>query len=149
MEVFTLHRFRAVPRTAAALQTFHREHKYLLMGHSPGGLQRLGRIAAEPAAGGMADRFARYGTELIRVLRAPVTAGRRVNAAQHVYGYFKRNFPPGNRSHFEALLERFRRNEVPRQVLTENLRQLQRLFPEPYIEAQRFFEPYPAALAAA
>ncbi len=100
-------RFKHLNSGVAALQTFHRNYKFLLLAFAgPEGLRRLGRFAADGA-------FASYRTELRRALAGVPRRGTVTDALIHMYGYLKDGLTPEEKQSLLRSIEDFRTEKVP------------------------------------
>jgi len=114
--VFELKRFREEVESApsvSALQAFHAGAKYLLMAHSPEGLNELGRLAAGAVSGNLSETVADYAVRLLAVMAEPATVGRHVNALQHMQGYFGDRLSAQERDELAYVLDEYAREQVP------------------------------------
>ncbi len=100
-------RFKHLGSGVAALQTFHRNYKFLLLAFAgQGGLKRLGRFAAD----GQAES---YRTELRVALAGVPRRGTVTDALIHMYGYLKEALTPGEKQTLLRSIEDFRLEKVP------------------------------------
>lgn len=146
--VFTLADFR---RTRAAgrvgeLVEFHARHKLLLMAAHQTEMRRLGRVVAEAKKRPIDEVFDDYGTGLRRALDAPWRRGAVVNVLMHAMGYFRDSLSAREKTHFLRLLADYRLRRVPLSTATAVVRSWIERVDEPYLRAQRFFEPFPPSL---
>jgi hypothetical protein len=77
-----------LPRTPQQLWA---HHKYSVMARSSASVHRIGALVAARQSGMSLDHLAR---ELVAILRVPPSAGRLVNALQHMWGYVSGVAPP-------------------------------------------------------
>jgi uncharacterized protein YbgA (DUF1722 family)/uncharacterized protein YbbK (DUF523 family) len=99
--------------TRGQLVRFHTAEKLLLLAHSPAAYRALGRLVASAARLPPAEVQERYRTGFMGALAAPASAGRVMNALQHMAGYFKRTLPEGERRELAHLIEEHRRGRLP------------------------------------
>lgn len=57
-----------------------------------------------------------------------------INAAQHMWGYFKKNASPDEKEHFLAQLAAYAKGEVSSQVVLQELKRLLDRYPNSYLE---------------
>jgi uncharacterized protein YbbK (DUF523 family)/uncharacterized protein YbgA (DUF1722 family) len=99
--------------TRGQLVRFHTVEKLLLLAHSPAAYRALGRLVATSARMPRAEVRQRYAAGFMEALAAPASAGRVMNALQHVAGYFKRTLPDGERRELAHLIDEHRRGRLP------------------------------------
>jgi uncharacterized protein YbgA (DUF1722 family)/uncharacterized protein YbbK (DUF523 family) len=146
--LYTVTRFRAARSegTMKALVRFQTEHKLLLMGYGQEPLRRLGRIVANAEGAPVVEVFARYAEALGPLLRKPARPGAIVNVLQHAFGYLSDELSGRERQYFLDLVEEYRDERLPLAALLAVLRAWIVREGVPYLEVQRFFEPYPRDL---
>ncbi len=146
--LFAARRFREIQTGGAMgdLVQFHTEYKLQLMAHSPSGLNKLGRIVANPASAPTRDVLARYGETLASVMAAPLRPGSTCNVLSHAFGYVSKELKPGERKYFLELMDEFRDDRLPLSALLTVLKSWVLRFDQSYLLQQRFFEPYPRPL---
>ncbi len=146
--LFTAARFRAARAIGAlsALVRFQTEHKLLLMGYGQEPLRRLGRIVANPRRAPAGEVFTCYAEALGPLLRKPAQPGPVVNVLQHAFGYLTDDLSGKERRYFLELVEEYRDERLPLAALLAVLGAWIIREGVPYLEVQRFFEPYPREL---
>jgi uncharacterized protein YbgA (DUF1722 family)/uncharacterized protein YbbK (DUF523 family) len=148
-QVFALKRFRDEVKAAPAvraLQAFHACSKYLLMAHSPDGLQALGRLAAAATPANLAATLAAYETQLLAAMAEGATVGRHVNALQHMQGYFSEQLTPMEREELAGVLDEYAREQVPLIVPVTLFRHYIFKYQAAYLMQQHYLYPHPAEL---
>jgi uncharacterized protein YbgA (DUF1722 family)/uncharacterized protein YbbK (DUF523 family) len=98
--------------TAKRLIAFHSAYKFLVMAHSVSSYQSVGRLLAD-LSGDLEAIAARYFSALMQSLATPASRGGHANALAHLQGYVKRAIPSRSRQELAALIESYRRGEVP------------------------------------
>lgn len=141
--VFAFHRWKKVSPKVAEIQKFHQQYKLLLMAHSPGKYQLLGKIAANSLKLPVKKVSESYGKLFGEALLVPTSVKKRVNVLQHVWGYFKEEIPMKERSGFIEIIEDYRNEELTFIAALTCLKQLLNRVSIPYLESQFFFAPYP------
>lgn len=138
----------ALDEGPGSLVSFHTRYKLVLMAHSPGGQQELGRLVAE--AGSSFDEVAAaYRDGFAEAMAEPASRGGHVNVIQHAQGYFKKQLAGPEKRQFESLQEQYREGSLPLQALLAVLGSWVERFDEPYLREQRYFRPYPQPLVVA
>lgn len=128
------------------LQSFHQQHKFLLLSHDPEAYSRLGRIAANPDSIPAQEACQLYHLELARALSTPPSPGKRINALQHLFGFFKNSVNSEEKEHFLALLEEYRAGLRPFGTALSLVEHLCRRFNHAYLLNQVIFYPFPLSL---
>lgn len=146
--LFAARRFREIQATGAMadLVQFHTEYKLQLMAHSPSGLNKLGRVVANPSSAPAAQVLANYGEALASVMASPLRCGATCNVLSHAFGYVSKQLKPGERKYFLELMQEFRDDRLPLSALLTVLKSWVLRFDQGYLLQQRFFEPYPRPL---
>ena len=146
--LFALARFRLAAERGCmgSLVRFQTEHKLLLMAQGARHPARLGRIAGGSPRGTTEEAIRRYREALGEALRHPPPAGDTANALQHAFGYLSDGLTPRERDLFLELLDDYRAHRVPLAALLSVLRAWTARQEEPYLEVQRFLDPYPREL---
>lgn len=128
------------------LQQFHQQHKFLLLSHNPSSFTQLGRIAANSQGLDPEQACQLYNAELRKALRTPPSPGKRINALQHLFGFFKDFVNSNEKEHFLTLLEQYRAGLKPFSAALSLLEHLSRRFDHSYILNQTIFYPFPLSL---
>jgi uncharacterized protein YbgA (DUF1722 family)/uncharacterized protein YbbK (DUF523 family) len=147
--VFVHHRWRRLQTegiTPASLLEFHTCHKYLVMAHSLRTYRRLGKMLSDLAKNTLSEIAALYFAELMAALAKPARRPNHVNVLQHLAGYLSSHLDGCDRQALMAVIEAYRRGEVPLIVPVTLLRHHQSRIQNPYLMRQYYLEPYPAAL---
>jgi uncharacterized protein YbgA (DUF1722 family) len=137
---------RAGGLDAATLIDFHTRHKYLLMAHSQAAYKRLGRLLSDLSGADLDALADEYQAEFMSALARRVSRARHVNVLQHLQGYLKRAITPADKVEIATAIEEYRRGEVPLVVPIRLLLHYFRCYPDEYIAAQAYLDPYPARL---
>jgi len=154
-QVFALHTFKRRTQAFAGgrpssliseLQSFHQQHKFLLLSHDPEAYSRLGRIAANPEGRPAQEACQLYHLALAQALSTPPSPGKRVNALQHLFGFFKNCVNNEEKEHFLALLEEYREGLRPFSTALSLVEHLCRRFNHAYLLNQVIFYPFPLTL---
>ncbi len=147
--VFVLRRWFALREdglSSAALTEFHARHKLIIMSHDPGKYLALGRLLAEAGKADLAQVADEYLSRLMQLLKVTATRGKHVNVLQHVAGYLKKSLAADDRQELAAAIEDYRTGLVPLIVPITLLNHFFRKFPNFYIAASWYMNPYPAEL---
>jgi uncharacterized protein YbgA (DUF1722 family) len=128
------------------LVAFHTAHKFVLLSHSPGRYQELGRLVAGAKARAGKRLGALYAERFMEALRSPATVARHFNVLQHTAGYFKDILHAEDKQDLQRVLDDYRRHLVHLVVpLTLVKHHIERQRIE-YLQNQIYFHPHPVEL---
>lgn len=144
--VFATWRLKRVEPEVREIQAFHQAHKLLLMSHHPAHYRALGDIAANREKRPPEEVLCAYRVAFCRAMETPCTRGRRTNALQHVFGYFKDRIDSKERRQVMEVIAAYQAGMVPFIVPVTLLRYLVEKFTVSYLNEQAFFHPYPEDL---
>lgn len=133
-------------RSAAALQEFHRDHKLLLMSHSPSRTTELGRVVSSMNRVNTAESLIAYRSAFMKTLAIPATPGTRANALEHAFGHLKKLLDSAEKQRVLESIHAYRTGHQPFESPRTLLYFLIRKFRIGYLDGQHFFSPYPAEL---
>jgi uncharacterized protein YbgA (DUF1722 family)/uncharacterized protein YbbK (DUF523 family) len=146
-KLWTLAAFRDAARSdAAALVEFHARNKLLLMAHGEQHMRRLGRLVADAGTAPRASLLCAYRDGLRAALARPARPGANVNVLMHALGHVSDALAPGERRHFLATLESYRRGKSPLSAAKAIAGAWAARFEVPYLAGQRYWAPYPEDL---
>jgi len=137
-------RLVAAGLTKANLIAFHSAYKYLLMAHSITAYRAAGRLLSD-VSGDLDSIGGQYLTILMQGLSKPARAGGHANVLQHLAGYVKDELDSETRRELAALIDAYRRDEVPLLAPLSLLKHHLRRFPDRYALDQIYLNPHPAA----
>ena len=146
--IFTLTAFRQIKASGRMrdLVSFQTDNKLLLMAYNQTELKALGRIVANPGKEPEETVFAEYEAHLKKALSKPSRFTSDINVLMHALGYFSKKLSHEEKAFFLDSLEQFRNEKVPLSAVLSIIRSWIVRFGEPYLERQRYFEPYTVAL---
>ncbi|RME34650.1 MAG: DUF1722 domain-containing protein [Gammaproteobacteria bacterium] len=146
--VWCLHRwYRLGADDLAGFIRFHAAHKLLLMARGSDAYTGLGRIVSGVTRETLAERRGRYIRRFMEVLSKRVSRAQHYNVLQHILGHFRRRLAPADRRELLDLFGSYRSAEVPLAAPLTLLRHHLRRNPDPWLDQQYYFRPYPDALA--
>ena len=149
MRVFAHYHFRnevlAQP-TYANLLKYHSSYKYLLMAHSQQAYKSLGKRLATAANEPLDELLVEYQTTFMKAIEHPAKRGSHCNVLLHILGYLKKTVPGEERQDIADVIEQYQRGEVNLTTPVTLLHHYIKRDGSDYIRAQRYLEPYPAAL---
>jgi uncharacterized protein YbgA (DUF1722 family)/uncharacterized protein YbbK (DUF523 family) len=114
--VFSYARLRAFWKTRwtlGGLVDFHTAHKMALLAHSTDGYRALGRLVAQGKSLARAELRERYEAGFMATLSKPSTPGRHANVLLHLAGHLKRQLNADDKQELLALIDQFRRGDLP------------------------------------
>lgn len=122
-------------RGIGALETEWGRWKYRILEHAPETYQAIRRL--------LKDKSTYPALEMYRRIEAasdlPVTPGSAVNAAQHVWGYFKDRATEGEKKRLQGLLQSFTAGEARLQTVKNKLQSLAAKYGEDYLLHSYYF----------
>jgi uncharacterized protein YbgA (DUF1722 family)/uncharacterized protein YbbK (DUF523 family) len=132
--------------SVARLVAFHSRYKFLVMAHSPVAYRELGRLVAGAKLFNAAELSLRYLTDLMQALKNIASRKQHANVLQHLQGFLKKSLDQAEKQELADVIHRYRQGFLPLMspltLLTHHLRQ----YPNQYLAAQRYLEPYPEQL---
>lgn len=129
------------------LVQFHTAHKMTLMAHSPRHYQEMGRLVAQAGSFPWDEVTEQYGALLMEGMRELAPTGRHFNVLQHLMGFLKDELDGGDKAELLALMEDYRRGQVPLIVPVTLLKHhLRRPAVPEWVHQQVFLYPYPKEL---
>lgn len=130
------------PLTKKDLYRFHARHKLLLLAHNQGVYRALGKELAQQDS--LNDEFlTNYIFRLMRALSKPASRRDHTNVLQHVQGYFRKHIDSKQRTALAQLVLDYRRGTEPLAAPLTMMRHYLSMFPDPYLQEQSYFQPYP------
>lgn len=104
-------------------------YKYSVLERSPERYQTIRQL--------LKDKSMYPGLEMYRIIEAsfslPIEIGNAVNAAQHVWGYFKSSATESEKRRFQELIRKYTAGEADVQAIKKNLLSLARKYREEYL----------------
>lgn len=133
--------------SVSALIAFHSRYKYLVMAFSPRAYKSLGQFVARMKGKDCQQALDNYVKVLLSVFDEPVSVGRHVNAAQHMFGYFKEHLSATEKQQFFEALDAYMSQVSSLHKVNELLLRYSSRFSNDYIAKQTFLAPYPFSLS--
>ncbi len=121
-------------RNVPALEREWARYKYAVMEHSQTAYQEIRRLFH----GGNADPIAFYAL-VERALSRPAEPGGAVNAAQHVWGYFKACASETEKRSFQTALDRFQEGRLTLDAVKRKLYALAEKYESAYLKESYYF----------
>ena len=147
--IFTLadYREKVSNGTMKDLIKFQSRNKYLFMAFSQSGLKKLGKIVANHEKLPFSTVSSQYLSLLMEVLTVKPPKSRYINVMLHIFGYFKNQLMPEEKSHFLDILEQYRDSRIPQSAVMAVLGSWGIRFKNEYLKDQTIFSPFPSELA--
>lgn len=149
-QVFTQARWReflAEQPGLVELQTFHRDHKYLLLSKNERIYREMGPLIANARKENFEEILLEYQAKLFELLASRSSKGQVKNVLEHIYGYFKDQVTSTEKQYFIESVTEFMEGIVPLIAVIKVLEQFLNHYGSDYLKTQIFFHPYPADLA--
>ncbi|MGV6817231.1 MAG: YbgA family protein [Thiotrichales bacterium] len=147
--VYVYHRWLALTRsemTVNKLIQFHTQHKFTLLAHNEAVYRQLGKLVADSGNRNIDGVSADYIAQLMAALKNPATRKRHTNVLMHASGYLKTALSHDEKNELGEVLNKYRSGIVPLIVPLTLLKHHFRRAPNPYIQMQRYIDPYPEEL---
>lgn len=133
--------------TAAGLIDLHSRYKYTLMAHAPQGYALLGQLLADAGKHDPDLLGPRYFAQMMQTMQQKATRKTNTNVLMHLQGYLKQKLQSQEKGSLARVIEHYRQGIVPLIVPVTLLKHYFHLFPDPYINRQAFWRPYPDELS--
>ncbi len=128
------------------LVAFHTRHKLQILAHSTEHYRQLGRLVAQAKETALPELLAAYQTLALAALRLKATVKKNANVLYHLLGYFKKQLRSDEKQEMLAVIDSYRRGEVPLIVPVTLINHYVRYYQEPYLEEQFYLHPHPLEL---
>jgi uncharacterized protein YbgA (DUF1722 family)/uncharacterized protein YbbK (DUF523 family) len=133
--------------TPGELVRFHTAHKMTLLAHSPKHYREMGRLVAQAGSLPWDEIAEQYGTMLVESMRKLASPGRHYNVLQHLMSFLKDELDRADKAELLALMEDYRRGQVPLIVpITLLKHHLRRPTVPEWVHQQVYLYPYPKEL---
>ncbi len=132
--------------SVAKLVNFHSRYKFLVMAHSPLAYRELGRLVASAKLFAPAELAERYLTDLMLALKNIASRKQHANVLQHLQGFLKKSLSTAEKHELSDLIHRYRQGFLPLMSPLTLLAHYLKQFPNSYVSAQRYLNPYPEQL---
>ena len=149
VRIFVYRRWRELLSSGASagrLVDFQRQHKLLLMAHSPEMARQLGKLVAGAGTRPLAAILPEYEALLLTALKQRATVRKNVNVLQHMLGYFKKQLDDFEKRELLGLIGKYHQSLVPLIVPLTLLKHYIDRFQEPYLKDQYYLDPHPLEL---
>ena len=147
--VFCYHRWLLLMQSALTRQSvvvFHTVHKYLLLAHSPGLYQSLGRLVAQAHRYTPKQLVQRYGALFMNALAIHATRPKHVNVLQHLVGHLRERLKPKERTALTVVIGEYHQGLVPLIVPITLIKHYVMMYDVEYIQNQIYLNPHPKEL---
>jgi len=124
---------------------FHSQYKYFLMAHSISAYKTLGKLLSDLSTD--VESIAEcYIYEFMKSISRPISRKHHTNVLQHLQGYFKNHLSSAQRQEFAAVIKDYHEGLLPLLAPLTLIRHFLVEYPDPYLEKQRYLQPYPATM---
>jgi uncharacterized protein YbgA (DUF1722 family)/uncharacterized protein YbbK (DUF523 family) len=148
-QVFAFARLRellSVPWAPRDLVSFHTRHKLQLLAHDPARYRTAGRVVAAAGSAPKEATAAAYQGLFQAAIITRASRGRHANALRHAFGRITRELDRSRRDDLLARMESYQRGADPLSVPVALLAHYASDGELPWLAAQTYLEPFPAAL---
>ncbi len=121
------------------LETEWARWKYRVLARSERDYDAIRRLLKDKAPADPLDLVLRFSALVEGAAERPEDPGAEINAAEHVWGYFKAKAAPAERARFDAKIAAYRAGTATAPQLRAHLRRLAERFEEPYLLASYYF----------
>ncbi|MDH3377017.1 MAG: DUF523 and DUF1722 domain-containing protein [Gammaproteobacteria bacterium] len=149
MRVYVHYNFRHEVRRQPSyhnLLQFHSSYKYLLMAHNQQAYRELGQLLAVSGKEPLPELLDEYQFRFTKAVSKPAKRGSQSNAMQHILGYLSRTVSSEERLGILDVIAQYHRAEVNLATPLTLLNHYIQRAGNDYVRAQRYLEPYPAAM---
>lgn len=130
---------------ASDLIDLYARYKLLIMAYSPAHYRQAGRLLADLSGCDLSQVRDSLYLVLFDALDRYSCRKRQTNALMHVQGYFKKYLPASLKQEFSRMLDSYYQAQLPLSVPMTMIKHYLLLYPNTYLESQKYLEPYPAA----
>ena len=144
--VFIYHRWQQYQQqglTPASLVDFHTRHKFIIQAHDETVYRQLGRLVADAGKADLLNTAEQYIVLMMQALKKLATNKTHTNVLQHIMGFIKEDMSAEDKQELLAVIDEYRRQQLPLVVPITLIKHFLRLYPNDYIAAQYYLEPHP------
>lgn len=128
------------------LVSFHTDHKFLILSHSPKHYSELGRLVANAGRMKNEELQREYLAILMAALKLLATVKKNTNVLQHISGYLKKFLSDDERSEINEIISNYHKGLIPLIVPITLINHYVRKYNEPYLKRQYYITPHPLEL---
>lgn len=132
--------------SAGKLVTFHTDHKFLILAHSPKHYSKLGKLVADAGKKTGETLKMEYLAALMEALKLIATVKKNANVLQHISGYLKRFLSSDERQELSEIISNYYHGLTPLIVPITIINHYVRKYNEPYLKRQYYLNPHPMEL---
>jgi len=147
--VFAYNRLRnlfAETYSRGTMVTFHTNHKFLLLAHSPEYYRKLGKLVARIKEVSHNQFKKEYRTLFMQALRFKATTKKNTNVLQHLAGFLKNYLASSEKDDLHSAIEDYHNSLVPLVVPITLLRHFISKYDIEYVSSQYYLNPHPKEL---
>lgn len=128
------------------LVKFHSRYKFLLLAHHPELYYAMGQLVGNGKNMKLEELLFEYQCKMMSALKKPSSRKRHTNVLMHIQGFFKNKLEKDDKAELMDKIEQYRRGYIPLMAPLTLLNHHLNHFPNPYLEDQKYFSPYPLEL---
>ncbi|EEY99831.1 DUF523 and DUF1722 domain-containing protein [Vibrio sp. RC586] len=132
--------------SAKKVVDFHSRYKLSLMAHHPESYRALGKLVANVKQYPLDTFIQEYRLGLMQALAHRASRKNNTNVLMHLQGYFKRSLNKLQKAELSQVIESYRLGELPLLAPLTLLKHYLALYPDGYLDQQRYLNPYPSEL---
>ncbi len=125
---------------------FHQNYKYLLMAYNQKELKFLGQLLAGYNKKNLKEILENYKSHFINAFSRKPKKASHINVLLHIYGYFKDKINEKEKRHFLNLIEKYKEDKIPLNLIIEILKNFALRFENNYLLNQKYLNPFPEEL---
>lgn len=131
---------------AGGLVSFHTEHKFLILAHSPKHHRVLGKIVANAGKNKPEELQSEYIQQLMEGLKLIATVKKNTNVLQHISGYLKNFLSDDEKQEMSEIISDYHKGLIPLIVPITLINHYVRKYKEQYLKRQYYLAPHPVEL---
>ncbi|MCX7792936.1 MAG: DUF523 and DUF1722 domain-containing protein [Thermodesulfovibrionales bacterium] len=147
--IFVYKRWQDLKKTGSKIKEiieFHRDHKFLILAHSPKHYKILGNLLASHKKGNLENIKSEYISNLMECLRLIATVKKNTNVLLHIMGYFRKLLNKDEKEELLEIIENYHKGYIPLVVPITLIRHYVRKFNIEYLSRQYYLNPHPVEL---
>lgn len=128
------------------LVSFHTDHKFLILAHSPKHYAILGKIVANSGRNKPGEIQNEYLKNLLEGLKLIATVKKNTNVLQHISGYLKKFLSTEEKQELKEIILDYYKGLIPLIVPVTLINHYVRKYGEKYLKRQYYLAPHPLEL---
>ncbi|MDP5252627.1 MULTISPECIES: DUF523 and DUF1722 domain-containing protein [unclassified Vibrio] len=132
--------------SAGQIVAFHSRYKLTLMAHNPSAYRELGQLVANIKEYPADEFYQKYRLQFMQAMENRASRKNNTNVMMHIQGYFKRSLTTEQKSELAEVINQYRIGELPLLAPLTLLKHYLHMFPNDYLQTQKFLQPHPQEL---